>query len=192
MIPPGLSVYSNIIPNNIRNSLFEYLWEMEEDNEFQLLVSAKDEQRIVREIMQFGYEYKYSEQKLDKIEKPIPPILSQLINLIPHSRKNEFNQCEVNHFKEGYGHHPQIDNFEMGDIVAIFSLGDTCPILFRNKESDEMVSKDIHDNSLILLERESRYKWFNEMEPLTQKEKEFDAKRYTITFRIINRVGDSF
>lgn len=177
MVPLGLSCYNNILPENIRNSMYEYFYDMEDAENFKSIESSH-----AGEIIQFGYKYYNS---IPILGKTIPPILRQLIDFVPKSKTNRFNQCVVNKYEIDNFTTAHTDSLYFGDTIACFSFGDSFPIIFRNDKTREKYAHTAEDNSLYVMTKDARYDWTYEIPSLESVE----TTRYLISFREVNNVS---
>ena len=185
MNPNGLSFYFNILPEYLRQNMHQYLYEMEESGEFQLVGDTRHQQNLLRGVIQYGHSYEYKIHATTPLDKEIPPLLKEIINCIPNRNKERFNQCIVNRYLEGEGIEPHTDATCFGETIACFSFGAHSPIIFSNPETDEKFEILCEDNSLYLMEKEARYKWKHQMPNLKPIILEKDIPRYSVTFRIV-------
>lgn len=185
MLPSGLSFYENILPENLRQDMHQYFYEMEESEEFQPVGATRSHQNLTRRVIQYGHSYEYKIHATTPLPNQVPPLLREVISHIPNRNHVNFNQCIVNRYLEGEGIEPHIDADCLGDTIACFSFGAQSPIVFSNPETNEGVEILMKDNSFYLMEGDARYKWKHSMPNLHPPRRQEDIPRYSVTFRSI-------
>lgn len=130
--------------------------------------------RNSREVCQFGYEYTYFSNKLEKTEN-IPDALNFNSHISAILGKPiEFNQLIVNKYEVGQGISPHIDNPDIfGDIIACISIGCDCTVKFEGDKSYK-----IRGGSLYIMTGDHRYKFKHSIG-------RHAGLRYSLTYRLV-------
>jgi len=130
-----------------------------------------------RKVCQFGRAYSYTKRRLDEERPEIPPILKELIELIPERFRVNFDQVIINRYRAGERISAHTDSPEFGTIIACFSFGTKETMIF---ESTTLKAElDVDDLSLYVMSGKSREIFTHCMKPCK-------GLRYSVTFRTIN------
>ena len=129
-----------------------------------------------RKVCQFGKAYSYTKRRLDENRPEIPPILQELIKLIPEKFQDNFDQVIINRYLRTEKITGHIDHFSFGPVIACFSFGSKATMVF---ESGLIKAELEVDNlSLYIMSGKSREAFTHCMKPAKNL-------RYSITFRTI-------
>lgn len=145
----GLYYFEKIITEELAKNIIEW-YNTQEAKMIKVGLSKNS-----RKVLQYGYSYNYINQKSEKIED-IPPILQELINIIPNinNQNQEYNQCIINRYLPGQGIGAHIDSKIFGDNIACFTL-----MSGRYIEFTDLTQLYTEPNSLYIMTGDARYKY---------------------------------
>jgi len=154
-----------------------------------------------REVLQYGYEYKYV-NKNSKPEKTtaMPSEFKDVVKKVTACGfKSQPDQCIVNKYQPGQGISAHVDHtIHFGPVIASLSLGSGC-IMEMSRASKDVVTGQtskttkelwLAPRSLLVLSGESRYDWSHYI-PARKNDIVFGSKvargvRTSLTFRTMN------
>ncbi|CAF0720566.1 unnamed protein product [Brachionus calyciflorus] len=160
-LPDGLTYLENYIEDSYAKKIIDFLTDKDENQN-----TVTDLKK--RKVKHFGYEFRYGSNNCDDTkpltnpENKMPEILKDLFDKMLNDNliHVEPDQLTVNYYEPGHGIGPHIDNTVAFDNYIIsFSLVSAAMMEFRQKETKKLVKILLKPNSLLILKRESRYKW---------------------------------
>eukprot|EP01060_Flectonema_neradi_P028184 TRINITY_DN3790_c2_g1_i1.p1 TRINITY_DN3790_c2_g1~~TRINITY_DN3790_c2_g1_i1.p1 ORF type:complete len:323 (+),score=84.39 TRINITY_DN3790_c2_g1_i1:46-1014(+) len=146
-MPIGLSLIEDFITESEEKALLDFFNNQEWSD------------ALSRRTQQWGYAFDYEEMTVVREAKPIPSILSNIIQRMASIKESSSEkpsenrypflpkpvQIIVNEYRSGQGIHPHVDRNCFGPIVASLGLGSTCSMQF-DKVGSEGVGV-VHDFS---------------------------------------------
>jgi alkylated DNA repair dioxygenase AlkB len=112
--------------------------------------------------------------------------LLQLKQIIKAKTAQTFNMCLLNlyhHGKESMGWHSDNESeLQTNGSIASLSLGAERKFMFKHKESKKVISLNLENGSLLLMQGSIQQHWLHQLPPMPKVE----APRLNLTFR--NRV----
>lgn len=177
-LPPGLIYKDDFIPEEMERRLIGWI----DDQQWNT--------SIKRRTQHYGYEYNYTQRVALKKTTPISGPLLDVCQQLESIMKPE--QCIINEYTKSQGIAAHVDAFTFGPIICSVSLLSPCNMIFT--KGDEKVSVYLAPRSLVVLTKDSRYKWKHEIKPTSTiklpdgKEivKGDDYRRISLTFRTMN------
>jgi alkylated DNA repair dioxygenase AlkB len=142
---------------------------------------------LKRRTMQFGALFRYKTRKIESKVVPLPNQFDFLVSRL--SKYSSFNHLVINEYEVGQGIMPHIDSPALfGPVICSLSLMSDCVMRFES-EDGELIDVHLPNRSLLVMERESRYKYKHSISKL-ETEQLGDlviqrAKRVSITFRLL-------
>lgn len=133
---------------------------------------------ITRRVQHYGFKYDYKTRKVSP-GSPIPSLFSDLINILKENEVIDPNQIIVNEYLSGQYISRHIDSDVFGPVVVTLSLGDGTTFQMSNRA--EVVDIPVKQGSLLILEGESRSKWYHCTLPVHKE----GFRRISITFRTV-------
>lgn len=144
-----------------------------------------DDSIVSRKTASFGVPYNYSNIEYETNE--IPEFLNELVQIVKINNGFEPNNCLINFYYENSSrmgfHSDQIDILYERTGIAIFSLGSTRVLRFKNKSNREIVFDILlENNSYFYMSQEIQKEWLHAILP---DKNESLSERISITFRKI-------
>ena len=154
--------------------------------------------------MHFGKTHNQSSRNISNSSNEIPKPLSDIINIL-HDKyaiqeQAKLNSVVINKFSEPSTKLPEhsINDPSINPESSIFTLtiGDSCPVIFRDKCTNATINLDTVDNSIFSMSPQSQHYWTHKIDTPIISDL---SVHYCVTFRSINRnnknstliVGDS-
>lgn len=136
-----------------------------------------------RKVLFFGEKYKYMGSS--KSPKPMPNILSPLLEKINNTTEFKVNQCLINMYDGPNASLPKHSDNEavihpQSEIFTL-SLGDAATIAFSKMNDDNTMNLTVPHKSLYSMSRQSQGVFKHEILPNPQ-----NTKRYSLTFRSVH------
>ncbi len=144
-----------------------------------------DNSIISRKTASFGIPYNYSNIEYEAIE--IPEFLNELVQIVKNNSGFEPNNCLINYYFENSSrmgfHSDQIDILYKQTGIAIFSLGSTRVLRFKNKlKSVIILDVLLENNSYFYMSQEIQKNWLHAILP---NKNQSLSERISLTFRKI-------
>ena len=154
--------------------------------------------------MHFGKTHNQSSRNISNSSNEIPKPLSDIINIL-HDKyaiqeQAKLNSVIINKFSGPSTKLPEhsINDPSINPDSSIFTLtiGDSCPVIFRDKCTNATINLDTVDNSIFSMSPQSQHYWTHKIDTPIISDL---SVHYCVTFRSINRnnknstliVGDS-
>lgn len=133
----------------------------------------------------YGKPYNYSNLNYDFFT--FPPYINEMANLVNDKLGFIPNNCLINYYEDGDSkmgfHSDQIDLLKSNSGIAIFSIGNSRIMRFKNKLDKDIVHDIILEpNSLFYMSKNMQKDWLHSV--LSDK-KNINNSRISITFRQI-------
>ena len=188
-IPTLLSNPTNHIANYEEN----FLKSDERSNVCQFLESCTNfvKNRTMTS-MHFGKTHNQSSRNISNSSNEIPKPLSDIINIL-HDKyaiqeQAKLNSVVINKFSEPSTKLPEhsINDPSINPDSSIFTLtiGDSCPVIFRDKCTNATINLDTVDNSTFSMSPQSQHYWTHKIDTPIISDL---SVHYCVTFRSINR-----
>lgn len=128
-----------------------------------------------------GVDYTYSGLKNEAL--PWTATLLEVKEMVERLSQKSFNSVLLNLYRDGndsMGYHSD-DERELGEepVIASLSLGEVRRFNIKNKETGELISFDLPDNSLLIMKGDFQLKWKHAV----PKTKRAVGPRINLTFR---------
>lgn len=164
--------------------LKNFVSEEEEKLLLQEIEKEKWNESLSRRTQHYGYEYDYTTKNVKPKKIGDLPIWSRnLVMKLSSLFDNEPNQLIVNEYNPGQGIAPHIDSKIFGPVIASISLGSGIEIEFKEMKTKDKKKIYLERRSCIILQKDSRYKWFHEIKKRKIDNKIPRKKRISLTFR---------
>lgn len=179
---PGLTLVENYISAEEESLILKCIDESQWLNE------------LSRRVQHYGFKYDYRARRIDSGMK-IGPIPDWCAGVGQRLQDDGYfakfpDQVIVNEYEPGQGISPHIDCepcFE--DTIASLSLGSTATMDFTAEGPDQKRSVFLARRSLVVLQRESRYKWKHSIpkrkSDVQNGQKILRQRRVSLTFRTV-------
>ncbi len=144
-----------------------------------------DDSIVSRKTASFGVPYNYSNIEYETNE--IPEFLDGLAQIVKNNNGFKPNNCLINFYYENNSkmgfHSDQIDILYERTGIAIFSLGSTRILRFKNKSNRDIVFDILlENNSYFYMSQEIQKEWLHAILP---DKNESLSERISLTFRKI-------
>lgn len=166
----NIAVLKNVLPQ--RNNSFDLI---KDNTVWDLSISS-------RKTCSYGKPYNYSNLKYEKTD--FPYYIKEMSKIVEYNFKFSPNNCLIN-FYDDYNsrmgfHSDQIDLLVDNSGIAIFSLGDSRTMRFKNKlNKDEIIDILLEPNSLFFMSKNLQKYWLHSV----LKGSSSFNQRISVTFR---------
>lgn len=163
-----------------------FITEEEEKSLLEIIDQQAWLEDLRRRTQQYGYKYDYTKKKIDESMAigSIPKWLSGINErLLPFFTKLP-DQIIINEYLPGQGIGKHVDCVPcFGSVVSSLSLVSTIPMEFEFK--GEKQSFWLEPRSLLILEKDARFKWAHSIAARTMDEGIERQRRISLTFRTV-------
>ena len=142
-----------------------------------------DSSIISRKTCSYGKPYNYSNINYQFVE--FPKYISDLASIVESKFAFLPNNCLINYYNDGNSkmgfHSDQINLLSKDSGIAIFSLGSSRILRFKNKNDNSIIHDIIlHPNSLFFMSKKIQQDWLHS---LLNDKNDLSNSRISITFR---------
>lgn len=178
-LPPGLTLIENFI---------------DADEEARLMAAvdaAPWDSTLKRRVQHYGMRYDYDRRTVTETElgspsvPPIPEWCGFLVDRLDFTP----DQLIINEYLPGQGIARHTDAFVFGSPIVSLSLGSTCEMVFRCRDSGAVVGVILPPRSLLIMDGDARSRWTHEIPArLTDcigGRRRRRTRRVSLTFRVL-------
>ena len=161
--PPGLKIYTEIVPESFEKDLIEVFIDHSKN-----AYSSQDTLKN-RVTLHYGYKFDYKTNSVDMsapLDNHIPESVHKVIELITPHINIAPNQLTVNIYEPGQGIPKHVDTHSIftSEILSV-SLGSDVVMDFKNPTTGKILPVLIPARSLTVMSGESRYLWHHGITP---------------------------
>lgn len=177
--PPGLLYLPDFVSRKYETSLLSQLDQLPWDTEGLVNIRGNT---VDRRQLGFMYDYNSNSRKLVENDRPVPAFIQTLRRKAEDAiglERGEIESILALLYRTGAKIGWHTDKPAFGETICNISLGAPCTMRLRKANGKGSVwSVELEPRSLVVMERDARWKWEHEVKPLV-------GERYSITMRTL-------